>query len=108
VSTYAMSTLSTAGRLTIPQKMRTHLGIRTGGKVMLQEVADGVIILSTLQLSRPQIAEQMLLGLVKGIGQAAEKMGIREEEDLDPVIEAIRERTFGERYGTLDASKGVR
>jgi len=103
-----MSTLSTTGRLTIPQKMRARLGVLGGGKVLLQEVTDGVIILSTLQLSRPQIAEHLLLGLVTGIGQAAEKMGIREEEDLDPVIEAIRERTFGERYGTLNASQGVR
>jgi hypothetical protein len=71
---------------------------------LLQEVTDGVVILTKAPLSRPQIAQFMLHSLVTGIGPMAEGMGIRDEEDLDPVIDAIRERNFKERYGTIKAS----
>jgi AbrB family looped-hinge helix DNA binding protein len=49
-----MSTLSTTGRLTIPQKMRARLGVQGGGKVLLQEVTDGVIILSLYSTVRAE------------------------------------------------------
>ena len=102
MSTWTMARLSSAGRLTIPRKIRARLGVQEGDEVLLHEVSDGVIIVSRVQLSRPQIAEYLLHSLVAGIGPAAEKMGIGEEEDLDRVIEAIRERTFAERYGTVE------
>ncbi len=94
-----MSSVSSAGRLTIPHKLRARLGIREGRKVILQEVTDGVILLSAAPLTQAQIAESLLQSLVTGIGPAAERLGIVEEDDLAPLIEAIREQTFAERYG---------
>lgn len=93
-----MSRVSSTGRLTIPHKLRARLGLRGGSKVVLQEVADGVVLMSTSPLSQPQIAEHLLEGLVTGIGPVAEKLGLVQEDDLDPLIEAIREQTFAERY----------
>jgi len=100
MSTWMTSKLSRAGRLTIPQKLRARLGVREGDDVLLHKVSEGVILLSTAKLSRPQIADYLLRSLVKGIGPLAEKLGIRDEQDLDPLIQAIRERTYAERYGT--------
>lgn len=99
MSTWMTSKLSSAGRLTIPQKLLARLGIREGDEVLLQEVSEGVILLSTAKRSRPQIADYLLRSLVKGVGPLAEKLGIRDEADLDPLIQAIRERTYAERYG---------
>ncbi|MBI3919991.1 MAG: hypothetical protein HY318_01135, partial [Armatimonadetes bacterium] len=50
--------------------------------------------------SPPQMAEYLLHSLVKAVGSTAESLGITDEEDLAPVIEALRERTFAERNGT--------
>ena len=104
MSTWTTSSISTEGRLTIPQKLRDHLRLRRGTKVLLQEVADGVVIMTTRSLTSPQIAEYLLDSLVTGIGPEAEQLGFHDEEDLDGVIRAIRERTFAERYGTSEAT----
>jgi len=71
---------------------------------VLQEVADGVVLLSAVPLSRPQIAERLLESLVAGIGSDAERLGIVEEDDLTPLIEALREQTFAERYGRAETT----
>jgi len=104
MSTWTTSSISTEGRLTIPQKLRDRLRLRRGTKVLMQEVADGVVIMTTRSLTRPQIAEYLLDSLVTGIGPEAERLGFHDEEDLDGVIQVIRERTFAERYGTSDAA----
>ena len=94
-----MSSVSSTGRLTIPHKLRARLGLRGGSKVVLQEVADGVVLMSATSLSRPQIAERLLESLVVGVGRDAEQLGLEQEDDLAPFIEVIREQTFAERYG---------
>lgn len=99
MSAWITSKLSSTGRLTIPHKLRTWLGVRGGDEIMLQQVSEGVILVSAAKLTRPQIAQRLLQSLVTGIGPAAEKLGIHDEQDLDPLIHAIRERSFAERYG---------
>lgn len=100
MTTWTASSISRTGRLTIPQKLRARLAPRADGKVLLQEVADGVILVTREPLTRPQIAEYLLESLVTGIGPEAELLGFHDEEDLDRVVEVIRERTYAERYGT--------
>lgn len=104
MTTWTASSISRTGRLTIPQKLRARLAPRADSKVLLQEVADGVILITREPLTRPQIAEYLLDSLVTGIGPEAELLGFHDEEDLDRVVEAIRERTYAERYGTPGAA----
>ena len=94
MSPWTLSSISRAGRLTIPQQLRARLAPREDSKVLLQEVADGIILLSKEPLARAQIAEYLLDSLVTGIGPEAELLGFHDEEDLDRVVEVIRERTF--------------
>ncbi len=44
-------------------------------------------------------AEDVLHHLVVSLGQAAEQRGIREDEDLDAIIEDVQQRVYQERYG---------
>ena len=44
-------------------------------------------------------AEDVLRHLVVSLGQAAEERGIREDEDLDAIIEEAQRRAYQERYG---------
>jgi AbrB family looped-hinge helix DNA binding protein len=104
MSVSIVSSVSSTGRLTIPHKLRARLGLRGGSKVVLQEVTDGVILLSTTPLSQPQIAERLLQSLITGLGRDAERLGIVQEDDLAPLIEAVREQTFAERYGHAETT----
>ena len=96
---WTTSAISAAGRLTIPQALRDRLRLRQGSKVHMQELADGVVIISTRPLTHAQIAGYLLDSLVTGIGPEAERLGFYDEEDLDVVIRTIRVRTLAERYG---------
>jgi hypothetical protein len=86
----------------LPQEIREGLDI--GEDITLQRVTKGIVILSKPSLSRQRIAESLLKSLVTGIGQEAEKMGIREEEDLDAIVKILRRRSFEERYGGTEAT----
>jgi len=100
MTSWIKSGVSKTGRLTIPRVLRTRLGLKPDGKVLMQEVADGVIILSREPLSSTETAGHLLEGMVKGIGSDAERLGIEEEADLDRLVEVLREQTFAERYGS--------
>lgn len=100
MTTCTTTKLSSTGRLMIPQRLRQRLGVQEGDTVLLEEVADGVLLLTKAEHSRPQMAEYLLQSLVKAVGATAERLGLTDEEVLAPVIEALRERTFSERYGT--------
>lgn len=104
MSSWTVSSISRAGRLMIPRQLHARLAPREDSKVLMQEMADGVILLSKEPLARAQVAEILLDSLVTGIGPEAELLGFHDEEDLDRVVEVIRERTFAERYGTRDAA----
>jgi replicative DNA helicase len=45
-------------------------------------------------------AEDVLRQMVISIGQAAEQRAIREEEDLDTLVEQVQEQVYRERYGS--------
>jgi AbrB family looped-hinge helix DNA binding protein len=91
------------GQITLPQEIREGLDVHEGQDITLQRVARGIVILSKSPLSRQQAAESLLKSLVIGIGQEAERMGIREEEDLDTIVKILRRRSFEERYGGTEA-----
>jgi AbrB family looped-hinge helix DNA binding protein len=99
MASWVESSVSRAGRLTIPAALRARLRLRPNGKVLLQEVADGVIIMSSEPLSREQTARYVLDSMAQGIGAEAERLGIVDEDDLDRIVEVIREQSFNERYG---------
>jgi AbrB family looped-hinge helix DNA binding protein len=99
-----MSSVSSAGRLTIPHRLRARLGLHGSSKVVLQEVADGVVLMNATSLSRPQIAERLLESLVVGVRGDAEQLGPEQEDDVAPLTEVIREQTFAERYGHTETA----
>jgi len=103
MSAVTVSRITREGQITLPQEIREALDIHGGEDITLQRVAKGIVILSKPSLSRQQAAENLLKSLVIGIGQEAERMGIREEEDLDAIVKIIRRRSFEERYGGAEA-----
>lgn len=99
MATIALSKVTSKGRITLPREIREGLDVQEGEDLALQKVAKGVVLLVKAPLSRTQVAERLLDSLVVSIGQEAEKMGIREEDDLDAIVKTLRRHSFKERYG---------
>ncbi len=52
-------------------------------------------------------AEDILRQLVICLGKEAEARGLREDEDLDAIIEDVQQRAYQERYGDGLDERGV-
>ena len=98
MSEMALVKVTRKGQMTIPQELREELDIESGDYVTLRAVSGGIFVSKAIVISEVQ-AEDVLRSLVASLGEAAEKQGIREEQDLDAVIEDIQERVYRERYG---------
>jgi hypothetical protein len=63
-------------------------GVRPGGR-----------LISKASVTPEVQAEDVLRHMVVSLGQAAEERGIREDEDLDAIIEEAQWRAYQESYG---------
>jgi AbrB family looped-hinge helix DNA binding protein len=86
------------GQMTIPQPLREALGIEPGDYVALRPLMGGILI-SKASVTPEVKAEDVLRHLVASLSQEAEERGIREDEDLDDIIEDVQRRVHQERYG---------
>lgn len=86
------------GQMTIPLGLRENLDIRPGDCVALRPLMGGILV-SKVSVTPQVRAEDILRGLVVTLGRAAEQRGIREDEDLDEVIEEVQQQVYRERYG---------
>jgi hypothetical protein len=82
----------------VPQTLREDLDIEPGDYVTLRPLMGGILISKATVIPQVQ-AEDILRGLVTSLGRAAEQQEIREEEDLEPVIDDVQRRVYRERYG---------
>jgi AbrB family looped-hinge helix DNA binding protein len=98
----ALAKVTRKGQMTIPQELRETLGIEPGDYVALRPLMGGILI-SKVSVTPQVRAEDVLHHLVVSLGQAAEQRGIREDEDLDRIIEDVQERVYRERYGEQPA-----
>lgn len=94
----ALAKVTRKGQMTIPQELREVLSIQPGDYVALRPLMGGILI-SKVSVTPQVRAEDVLHHLVVSLGQAAEQRGIREDEDLDTIIEDIQERVYREHYG---------
>lgn len=86
------------GQMTIPQSLREAMGLKPGDYVVVRPLMGGIFIAKATVT--PQVtAEDSLRQLAMGLGRAAEQQGIRDEEDLDAIIEEAQAQVYQERYG---------
>jgi AbrB family looped-hinge helix DNA binding protein len=94
----ALAKVTRKGQMTIPQMLREALNIEPGDYVVLRPMMGGILI-SKASVTPEVKAEDVLRHLVASLGHAAEQRGIREDEDLDAIIEEVQQRVYQERYG---------
>ena len=98
MSEVALVKVTRKGQMTIPQTLREDLDIEPGDYVMLRPLMGGILISKATVTPQVQ-AEDILRGLVRSLGRAAEQQEVREEEDLEPIIDQVQRRVHEERYG---------
>jgi AbrB family looped-hinge helix DNA binding protein len=91
-----LAKITQKGQMTIPQEIREALEVSTGDYVVLRPLLGGVF-LSKATVSPEVRAEDALRHLVTALGKQAEARGIREDADLDAIIEDIQRRAYEER-----------
>lgn len=94
----ALARVTRRGQMTIPRELREALGIEPGDYVALRSLMGGVLI-SRASVTPQVTAANALHNLVASLGQAGEQRGIRDDDDLDPIIEDLQQRVYQERYG---------
>ena len=87
------------GQVTIPQVLREALGIEAGDYVTFYPLSGGLLLSKTAATPYTR-AEDLLRDLVVKIGREAERQGIYDEKDLEPIIDDIQSRVYLESYGS--------
>jgi len=98
MSETALVKVTRKGQMTIPHELREELDIEPGDYVTLRALSGGIFV--SKAIVTPEVrAEDVLRSLAISLGKAAEEQGIREDQDLDAVIDELQGRIHQERYG---------
>ena len=85
-----VSRVTTKGQVTIPQEFRKKLGVKEGDKVVFIE-RDGLVLLGNS--NRIAMAE-----FARAMGGEANKVGIKNDEDVNKNVKEIRQEIWEENY----------
>jgi len=99
MSDLALAKVTRKGQMTIPQSLRKALGIELGDYLVLRPLMGGIFI-SKASVAAEVKAEDVLRQVAISLGQAAEEHNIREDEDLDTLVERVQEQAYRARYGS--------
>ncbi|MDR2090032.1 MAG: AbrB/MazE/SpoVT family DNA-binding domain-containing protein [Clostridiales Family XIII bacterium] len=88
---FDVSRVTAKGQVTIPVEMRRKLGIKEGDKVVFMEQAGNIVIANAAMVALKEVQEAFT-------GEA-ERLGLRDEQDVVKLIKEIRKEMWEERNG---------
>jgi AbrB family looped-hinge helix DNA binding protein len=86
-----VSRVTSKGQVTIPIEMRRRLGIKEGDKVVFIEEAGKIVIANAAMLALKDIQEVFR--------REAERLGLRDEQDVVKMVKEVRKEMWEERHG---------
>ena len=78
-----LAKISANGQITVPVEIRRKLGLKSGDKILFYQKEDGEIVLTNASAQAIKKAQSALAG-------AAEAMGVKDEDDVQALIDDIR------------------
>lgn len=78
-----LAKISSNGQITVPVEIRRLLGLKSGDKILFFQNSDGEVVLSNASASAIRKAQNAFVG-------AAEAMGVRDENDVQALIDELR------------------
>lgn len=78
-----LAKISANGQITVPVEIRRLLGLKSGDKVLFYQRQDGEVVVSNASAQAIRRAQLAFVG-------AAEEMGVSTEEDVQALVEELR------------------
>ena len=78
-----LAKISSNGQITVPVEIRRLLGLKSGDKILFFQNNEGEVVLSNASASAIRKAQNAFTG-------AAEAMGVRDEDDVQALIDELR------------------
>lgn len=88
VSFMNLAKISKNGQITVPVEIREHLGLKPGDKILFCISEDGKVTISNVSISAIEKAQI-------AFKNAAKAMNIESEEDIQTLIDKIRNNNIG-------------
>jgi AbrB family looped-hinge helix DNA binding protein len=86
-----VSRVTSKGQVTIPVEMRRKLGIKNGDKVVFIEEGSRIVIANAAMVALKEIQE--------AFSGEAERLGLRDEQDVVNMVKEVRREMWEERHG---------
>ena len=86
-----VSSVTSKGQVTIPVEMRRKLGVKSGDKVVFIEDG-GRIVIANAAMTALKEAQGAFSG-------EAERLGLRDEQDVVDMVKEVRREMWEERHG---------
>lgn len=78
-----LARVSQNGQITVPIEIRRQLGLKAGDKILFFQNGNGEIVLSNASANALQKAQNAFSGL-------AERLGIKDEDDVQELVDSVR------------------
>ena len=91
---FDVSKVTSKGQVTIPVEMRRQLGIKEGDKVLFISNGKNIIIANAAMAAFTELQEAF-------VGEA-EKLGLKEEQDVVDMVKEVRRERWEKSHGNND------
>lgn len=78
-----LAKVSSNGQITVPAEIRRRLGLKEGDKILFIERENGEVVINNASASAILKAQKAFAGI-------AEKMGVKDEDDVQALVNEIR------------------
>ena len=86
--------ITSRGQITIPVDIRKKLGLKEGDKVIFVEDGDKIVFANATKIAFENIR--------KAFAGEAERLGIKDEQDVVGLVDEVRKEMWEERYANND------
>lgn len=89
--------ITSRGQITIPIDVRKKLGLKEGDKVIFIEEGDNIIFANAAKVA--------FRNMQKSFEGEAEKLGLKDEQDVVDMVDEVRQEMWDQRYAVRVSQK---
>jgi AbrB family looped-hinge helix DNA binding protein len=86
--------ITSRGQITIPIDIRKKLGLKEGDKVVFVEDGDKIVFANATKIAFENMR--------RGFAGEAERLGLKDEQDVVALVDEVRKEMWEERYANND------
>ena len=86
--------ITSRGQVTIPIDIRKKLGVKEGDKIVFLEDGSRIVVVNAAKIA--------FANMQKAFAGEAERLGLKNEQDVVALVDEVREGMWKERYADHD------